>query len=56
MCRVLGYLGEPISLTHVLFDTDSSLARQLQPPSEYSMITAAIGPDGLDFETRDRDV
>ena len=23
---------------------------------EYSMITAAIGPDGLDFETRDLDV
>jgi glutamine amidotransferase len=32
MCRVLGYLGEPISLTHVLFDTDSSLVRQSYSP------------------------
>ena len=32
MCRVLAYLGEPISLTHVLFDTDSSLVRQSYSP------------------------
>ena len=28
MCRVLAYLGEPIPLGHVLFETDSSLVRQ----------------------------
>jgi glutamine amidotransferase len=32
MCRVLAYLGEPISLGHVLFDTDSSLVRQSHSP------------------------
>jgi glutamine amidotransferase len=32
MCRVLAYLGEPISLAHVLYDTDSSLVRQSYSP------------------------
>ena len=32
MCRVLAYLGEPISLGHVLYDTDSSLVRQSYSP------------------------
>jgi glutamine amidotransferase len=32
MCRVLAYLGEPISLDHVLFETDSSLVRQSYSP------------------------
>jgi glutamine amidotransferase len=32
MCRVLAYLGEPISLGHVLFETDSSLVRQSYSP------------------------
>jgi glutamine amidotransferase len=32
MCRLLGYIGEPISLGHVLFDTDSSLVRQSYSP------------------------
>jgi glutamine amidotransferase len=32
MCRVLAYLGEPISLKHVLFETDSSLVRQSYSP------------------------
>jgi glutamine amidotransferase len=32
MCRVLAYLGEPISLAHVLFETDSSLVRQSHSP------------------------
>jgi glutamine amidotransferase len=32
MCRVLAYLGEPISLQHVLFETDSSLVRQSYSP------------------------
>jgi predicted glutamine amidotransferase len=32
MCRILGYLGEPIDLEHVLFGTDSSLVRQSYSP------------------------
>jgi glutamine amidotransferase len=32
MCRVLAYLGEPISLAHVLYETDSSLVRQSYSP------------------------
>ena len=32
MCRVLGYLGEPVSLRQVLFETDSSLVRQSYSP------------------------
>jgi glutamine amidotransferase len=32
MCRVLAYLGEPLALGHVLFDTDSSLVRQSYSP------------------------
>lgn len=32
MCRVLAYLGQPIGLSDVLFDTDSSLVRQSYSP------------------------
>ena len=32
MCRVLGYLGEPVSLESILYDTDSALARQCYSP------------------------
>jgi glutamine amidotransferase len=32
MCRVLAYLGEPLSLGHVLYDTDSSLVSQSYSP------------------------
>jgi glutamine amidotransferase len=32
MCRLLGYIGEPVSLDHVLFETDSSLVRQSYSP------------------------
>ena len=32
MCRVLAYLGEPIPLRHVLYETDSSLVRQSYSP------------------------
>jgi glutamine amidotransferase len=32
VCRVLAYLGEPISLGHVLYETDSSLVRQSYSP------------------------
>lgn len=32
MCRILGYLGEPIALEHVLYETDSSLVRQSYSP------------------------
>jgi predicted glutamine amidotransferase len=32
MCRVLAYLGEPVSLGHILFETDSALVRQSYSP------------------------
>ena len=32
VCRVLAYLGEPIALGHVLFQTDSALVRQSYSP------------------------
>jgi len=32
MCRVLGYLGRPIPLVHLLYETDSSLVRQAYSP------------------------
>src|SRR5690349_2250622 len=32
MCRVLAYLGEPLPLEHVLYETDSSLVRQSYSP------------------------
>ncbi|HTN23450.1 MAG TPA: class II glutamine amidotransferase [Solirubrobacteraceae bacterium] len=32
MCRVLGYLGEPVSLESILYDTDSALVRQSYSP------------------------
>ena len=32
MCRLLGYIGEPTALDHVLFETDSSLVRQSYSP------------------------
>jgi glutamine amidotransferase len=32
MCRLLGYIGEPIALDNVLFETDSSLVRQSYSP------------------------
>jgi predicted glutamine amidotransferase len=32
VCRVLAYLGEPVSLGHVLYETDSSLVRQSYSP------------------------
>src|SRR5918996_5014561 len=32
MCRVLAYLGQPVSLAHVLFESDSSLVRQSYSP------------------------
>jgi glutamine amidotransferase len=32
MCRVLGYLGEPVSLESILYETDSALVRQSYSP------------------------
>ena len=32
MCRVLGYLGQPVSLENILYDTDSALVRQAYSP------------------------
>jgi hypothetical protein len=32
MCRVLAYLGEPLPVRHLLFDTDNGLVRQSYSP------------------------
>ena len=32
MCRILAYLGEPLPVEHLLFDTDNSLVRQSYSP------------------------
>ena len=32
MCRVLGYLGQPVSLEGILYETDSALVRQCYSP------------------------
>src|SRR3954454_3821816 len=32
MCRILAYLGEPLPLRSLLFDTDNSLVRQSYSP------------------------
>jgi len=32
VCRVVGYLGEPLSMGHVLYDTDSCLVKQSYSP------------------------
>ena len=32
MCRILAYLGEPLPVRHLLFDTDNSLVRQSYSP------------------------
>jgi glutamine amidotransferase len=32
MCRILAYLGEPLPVKHLLFDTDNSLVRQSYSP------------------------
>jgi glutamine amidotransferase len=32
MCRILAYLGEPLPVQHLLFDTDNSLVRQSYSP------------------------
>src|SRR3954467_15203207 len=32
MCRILAYLGEPLPVQHLLFDTDNGLVRQSYSP------------------------
>src|SRR3954453_11003764 len=32
MCRILAYLGDPLPVQHLLFDTDNSLVRQSYSP------------------------
>jgi glutamine amidotransferase len=41
MCRVLAYLGRPLSLGDVLFETDNSLVRQAHAPRMTSMLNLA---------------
>ncbi len=43
MCRVLAYLGEPVALGHVLFETDSSLVRQSYSPQMMSTFLNLAG-------------
>jgi glutamine amidotransferase len=43
MCRVLAYLGEPISLEHVLFETDNSMVRQSYSPRMMSTFLNLAG-------------
>jgi glutamine amidotransferase len=43
MCRVLAYIGEPIRLEHVLFETDSSLVRQSYNPRMMSTFLNLAG-------------
>lgn len=43
MCRVLAYLGEPISLAHVLYETDSSLVRQSHSPRMMAKVLNLAG-------------
>lgn len=41
MCRVLTYLGQPLALSDVLFETDNSLVRQAHAPRMTSMLNLA---------------
>ena len=41
MCRVLAYLGRPVSLADVLYETDNSLVRQAHSPRMTSMLNLA---------------
>lgn len=43
MCRVLAYLGAPLSLSGVLFDSDSSLVRQTYSPRMMSTFLNLAG-------------
>ncbi|HEY5318960.1 MAG TPA: class II glutamine amidotransferase [Solirubrobacteraceae bacterium] len=41
MCRVLAYLGQPLPLADVLFETDNSLVRQAHAPRMTTMLNLA---------------
>jgi glutamine amidotransferase len=43
MCRVVAYLGEPIALSRVLFETDSSLVRQTYSPRMMAKVLNLAG-------------
>jgi glutamine amidotransferase len=53
MCRVLAYLGRPLPLADVLFETDNSLTRQTHDPRMTAMLNlagfglAAWDPDSI---------
>jgi glutamine amidotransferase len=51
MCRVLAYLGEPLALDEVLFETDSSLVRQSYSPR---MMATFLNLAGFGFAAWDR--
>src|SRR5947207_3543876 len=54
MCRMLGYLGRPIPLEHLLYATDSSLARQAYSPRMMygGLNIAGFGMAAWDASTR----
>jgi glutamine amidotransferase len=41
MCRVVGYLGHPISVEHILYETDSSLVTQVHSPQMTAILNLA---------------
>lgn len=43
MCRILAYLGEPLPLRTLLFDTDNSLVRQTHSPRMMNMVLNLAG-------------
>jgi predicted glutamine amidotransferase len=57
MCRVLAYLGQPLPLSHLLYEPDSSLVRQAHSPRMLSMLNlAGFGMMAWDHESYQSDV
>jgi glutamine amidotransferase len=54
MCRVVAYVGEPISLAQVLFETDSSLVRQTHSPRMMSTFLNLAGFGVAAWDPRSR--
>jgi glutamine amidotransferase len=41
MCRVVGYLGRPMTVEHILYETDSSLVTQVHSPQMTALLNLA---------------
>ena len=50
MCRILAYLGEPLPVRSLLFDTDNSLVRQSYSPR---MMNTFLNLAGFGMKARD---